>query len=189
VYIVINNCVTVEPRKTYIHPLNRKCVAIKKTFSLPLNSCILSNPFIVLGNLLYNFIPTFALLFLKSVVLQNWVRKYSAGSCIIPEVCQFGRYGRCASLKMLMNINGGTSNYRDMTSNFIYIYTGCPRRKGPNFGRVFLRSNYIDITQNTYVQSWMVTEILAREVWNFDSYYSLIDYQIHIETGRNMWFL
>jgi len=63
----------------------------------------------------------------------------------------------------------------------IYWYTGCPRRKGPNFGRVFLRSNYNDITQNT--------EILAREVWNFDSYYSLIDYQIHIETGRNMWFL
>ena len=30
----------------------------------------------------------------------------------------------------------------------------------------------------------MVTEILAREVWNFDIYYSLIDYQIHIETGR-----
>ena len=26
-------------------------------------------------------------------------------------------------------------------------YTGCPRRKGPNFGRVFLRSNYTDITQ------------------------------------------
>jgi len=24
---------------------------------------------------------------------------------------------------------------------------------------------------------------------NFDSCYSLIDYQIHIETGRNMWFL
>ena len=43
-------------------------------------------------------------------------------------------------------------------------YTGCPRRKGPNFGRVFLRSNYTDITQNTYIQSSMVTEILAREV-------------------------
>jgi hypothetical protein len=38
--------------------------------------------------------------------------------------------------------------------------------------------NYTDITQNTHIQSWMVTEILAREVWNFDSYYSLIDYQI-----------
>ena len=47
---------------------------------------------------------------------------------------------------------------------YIYIYTGCPRRKGPNFGRVFLRSNYNDITQNTYIQSSMVTEILAREV-------------------------
>ena len=43
-------------------------------------------------------------------------------------------------------------------------YTGCPRRKGPNFGRVFLRSNCTDITQNTYIQSSMVTEILAREV-------------------------
>ena len=43
------------------------------------------------------------------------------------------------------------------------FYTGCPRRKGPNFGRVFLRSNYTDITQNTYIQSSMVTEILARE--------------------------
>ena len=68
-------------------------------------------------------------------------------------------------------------------------YTGCNRRNGPYFGRVFLRSNYTDITQNTYIQSSMVTEILAREVRNIDSYYSLIDYQLHIETGRNMWFL
>ena len=47
---------------------------------------------------------------------------------------------------------------------YVCIYTGCPRRKGPNFGRVFLRSNYTDITQNTYIQSSMVTEISAREV-------------------------
>ena len=46
-----------------------------------------------------------------------------------------------------------------------------------------------DITQNTYVQSWTVTEIIAREVWNFDSCYTLIDYQIQIKTGRYMWFL
>ena len=45
--------------------MNRKCVAV--------NSCILSNLVIVLGNLLWNFLPTFALVFLKSVVLQNWV--------------------------------------------------------------------------------------------------------------------
>jgi len=32
-------------------------------------------------------------------------------------------------------------------------YTGCYRRNGPNFGRVFLMLNYTDITQNTYIQS------------------------------------
>jgi len=32
-------------------------------------------------------------------------------------------------------------------------YTGCPRRNVPDFGRVFLMLKYIDITQNTYVQS------------------------------------
>jgi len=68
-------------------------------------------------------------------------------------------------------------------------YTGFPRRNVPDFGRVFLMLNYTDINQNTYIQSWTVTEIMAREVWNFDSCYSLIVYQIHIETGRNMWFL
>ena len=48
---------------------------------------------------------------------------------------------------------------------------------------------YTDITQNTYIQSWTVTEIKGREVWKNDSCYTLTDYQIHIETGRNMWFL
>jgi len=43
------------------------------------------------------------------------------------------------------------------------IYTGCPRRNGQNFGRVFLMLNYTDITQNTYIQSWTVTEIMAIE--------------------------
>ena len=44
-----------------------------------------------------------------------------------------------------------------------YVYTGCPRRNVPNFGRVFLMLNYTDITQNTYIQSWTVTEIMAIE--------------------------
>ena len=42
-------------------------------------------------------------------------------------------------------------------------YRGCPRRNGQNFGRVFLMLNYTDITQNTYIQSWKVTEIMAIE--------------------------
>ena len=72
------------------------------------------------------------------------------------------------------NLNGPTKPEkprwsRDTIGNLIThtntcTYTGCPRRKGPNFGRVFLRSNYNNITQNTYIQSSMVTEILAGEV-------------------------
>jgi len=46
---------------------------------------------------------------------------------------------------------------------YMYIYIGCPRRNVPDFGRVFLTLKYTDITQNTYVQSWTVTEIMARE--------------------------
>jgi len=44
-----------------------------------------------------------------------------------------------------------------------FCYTECPRRNVPDFGRVFLMLKYTDITQNTYVQSWTVTEIMARE--------------------------
>ena len=72
---------------------------------------------------------------------------------------------------------------------FMHLYTGCNRRNGPDFERVFLMLNYTENPQNTYIQSWTVSEIMASEVWNFDSCYTLTDYQIHIETGRNMWFL
>ena len=37
---------------------------------------------------------------------------------------------------------------------FIYMYT--------DFGRMFLMLKYTDITQNTYIQSWTITGILAR---------------------------
>ena len=43
-------------------------------------------------------------------------------------------------------------------------YTGCNRRNVRDFGRVFLMLNYTDITQNTYIQSWTVTEITAIEM-------------------------
>jgi len=45
----------------------------------------------------------------------------------------------------------------------VVIVYRCPRRKGQNIGRVFLMLKYTDITQNTYTQSWTVTEIMARE--------------------------
>ena len=36
--------------------------------------------------------------------------------------------------------------------------------------------NYTEKPQNIFIQSWTVSEIMASEVWNFDSCYSLIDY-------------
>jgi len=42
----------------------------------------------------------------------------------------------------------------NMTALFIaLIYTGCNRRNGPDFGRVFLMLNYTEKHQNTYIQS------------------------------------
>ena len=49
----------------------------------------------------------------------------------------------------------------------VYIYTGCNRRNVRDLGRVFLMLNYTDITQNTYIQSWTVTEIMAIEMCGF----------------------
>ena len=122
--------------------------------------------------------------------LQEWLHegasilrhKYASFLVILRIV----NYILCAKFCMTYNsfdIKEGLFE-NDFTS-----YTGCPTSYGHYFGTVFLMLKYTDITQNTYVQSWTVTEIMAREVWNFDSCYTLINYQIHIKTGRNMWFL
>jgi len=57
-------------------------------------------------------------------------------------------------------------------------YTGCTRRNVRDFGRVFLMLNYTDITQNTYIQSWTVTEIMAIEkcgLWGVHVLYAVRD--------------
>jgi len=71
----------------------------------------------------------------------------------------------------------------------VFVLYRMSQEELPDFGRLFLKLKYTDITQNTYIQSWTVTEIMAREVCKYDSCYTLTDYQIHIKTGRNMWFL
>jgi hypothetical protein len=50
-----------------------------------------------------------------------------------------------------------------VTVTCIYTYTGCNRRNGPDFGRVFLTLHYIEKPPNTYTQSWTVWEIMAIE--------------------------
>ena len=43
------------------------------------------------------------------------------------------------------------------------VCTGCPGENVPDFGRMFLTLKYTDLTQNTYIRSLTVTEIMARE--------------------------
>ena len=64
---------------------------------------------------------------------------------------------------VLFGSNGNSYTVCTQSDMYMYVYTGCPRRKVPDFGRMFLMLKYTDITQNTYVQSWTVTEIMARE--------------------------
>jgi len=53
-------------------------------------------------------------------------------------------FGRTSDIVQFYAVTSNLAIYND------YIYTGCHRRNGPNFGRVFLMLNYNDITQNTY---------------------------------------
>ena len=48
-------------------------------------------------------------------------------------------------------------------SSYTDPYIGCPGRNVPDFGRMFLMLKYTDLTQNTYIHSWTVLEIMARE--------------------------
>ena len=47
-------------------------------------------------------------------------------------------------------LSGSTQNIRTHSTS---SYTGCNRRNGPDFGRVFLMLNYTEKPQNTYIQS------------------------------------
>ena len=72
----------------------------------------------------------------------------------------FGSVGNCR-----LEYCTGTANCQSAQPHCTgtTLPTGCPRRNVPDFGRVFLMLKYTDITQNTYVQSWTVTEIMGRE--------------------------
>ena len=86
-------------------------------------------------------------------------RKYSWYSFLLESESTPGPQCRL-SMKTSIDAIGNRAQY---SIRKIIYYTECNRRNGPDFGRVFLRSNYTDITQNTYIQSWTITEILARE--------------------------
>ena len=45
-----------------------------------------------------------------------------------------------------------------------HTYIECPGGNVPEFGRMFLKLKYTDITKNTYTRSSTIMEIMTREV-------------------------
>jgi len=86
---------------------------------------------------------------------------------VVPETCwAYKKYNKIISIIQLVfifQLSQWCTVQQTSKLIYIYIYTGCPRRNVPDFGGVFLMLNYTDITLNTYVQSWTVTEIMPRE--------------------------
>ena len=71
--------------------------------------------------------------------------------------CVFATLGTCYSVWMTvwyagLNETHSTLHTRQSRLN-IYIYTGCPERNVPGFGRMFLKLKYTDLTKNTYIRS------------------------------------
>ena len=94
------------------------------------------------------------ILTLKLTVLPQAETKHSWQISVLPLAWIFPWRWNSKHQNMQQSVDNNTC---------IAFYTECHRRKGPNFGRVFLMLNYTDITQNTYNQSWTVTEIMAGE--------------------------
>ena len=64
------------------------------------------------------------------------------------------------TIQMLRMLLDASTCDSDIIWNYIH---SVPWGNVPDFGRMILTLKYTDITQNTYIRSWKVTEIMARE--------------------------
>jgi len=105
--------------------------------------------------------------------LIGWLINISVRALTVPM--HLGLTNGPFVLHDLISVPGGpvprkTSRWpQDLIFNVLWVqeneptYTGCPRRNVRDFVRVFHMLNNTDITQNTYIQSWTVTEIMVIE--------------------------
>jgi len=122
-------------------------------------------------------------LFLLLISARGWV---DSRAIVWPEgLSQWKWHFSCSNTNMQHQYANGSwladcqlrpAGTRNWLDSCICIYIYRVSQEECAILRVFLMLNYTDITQNTYIQSWTVTEIMAREVWNFDRCYTLIDY-------------
>jgi hypothetical protein len=89
-------------------------------------------------------------------VLNYSVHRMSDSKHISTYVIHQISDGKCKQFSFMQKMS-------DSEHIYIYIYIGCPGRNVPDFGRMFLKLKYTDITRNTYIRSWTVTEIMTRE--------------------------
>ena len=112
--------------------------------------------------------------------LTDHVAEQCVCVCVCVCMCMFRRVmntemakdviGIASSLSLAWVVSGltGTAQVRSQTLEvghhththvcvyicmYVCIYTGCPGGNVPDFGRMFHKLNYTDITQNTYIRS------------------------------------
>jgi hypothetical protein len=83
--------------------------------------------------------------------------KQLAAALHLPVALSRKSYKSCAEI---LDLQITSSKKRHL--NFVGMYTGCPRRNVPDFGRVFLMLKYTDITQNTYGQIFFFNFIMSK---------------------------
>jgi len=129
----------------YIYILNCKKKGLNLTFAIP-NCLKYRNK----GKDYNSQTQQYFMVFLKYII-TIWATCFGFYQVIL-------RPSRCRSRHTNVLLHCGIPKvYRIKSTHYIYtyiyIYTGCNRRNGPDFGRVFLMLNYTENPQNTYIQS------------------------------------
>jgi len=88
--------------------------------------------------------------------VYEWTRKLINGISSVTDSPLPGQAHPVVTPEGIAAVEAIVKENRRVTLNKITRngdYTGCNRRKGPDFGRVFLMLNYTEKPQNTYIQS------------------------------------
>ena len=110
----------------------------------------------------------------KAVTSGNWwvyiPKTIHVSIIVVPACCsaQWGAsFGVCVCVWVGVCVCVCVCVWPEVHNSVYYerhnILYRCPRGNVPDFGRMFLTLKYTDITQNTYIRSWTVTEIMAKE--------------------------
>jgi len=89
----------------------------------------------------------------KKLILRNWIQLVEDRKAWNDLVQKTKTIQGCSVIIIIIIIIFIQLQFLRPVAVVLNTYTGCNRRNGPDFGRVFLMLNYTDITQNTYIQS------------------------------------